>query len=281
MTDIIPLVVDMDGTLVINDVTCGAVISYVGFSPVRAIKIYKLWKHHGGGAAKAFLATQMHISPEKLYYNQAVVKLCQRAKENGRMVVLATASSAVFANAVAGNIGIFDEVLGSDANIDLKSHNKAEVLTQKYGDKGFDYAGNSMQDLAVWRYCKTAYLVHPDLFVHEKLLDITTDIIPLPLDNRLMTIVKGRTFAGVLFALMGSVASFIGDGSMLMIMPVAFFIMFFGIMLLGDIISQRAMMNQKKPSLLIYSPISQSKVAILLIMLSLLLPLLETILGRT
>ena len=61
---------------------------------------------------------------------------------------------------VANYVGIFDEVLASDGKTNLRSANKLKTLIEKFGERGFDYAGNSSADLAVWRGAREAIVVN-------------------------------------------------------------------------------------------------------------------------
>ena len=64
------------------------------------------------------------------------------------------------AKPVADYTGLFDEVLGSDGRTNLRSENKLKALVAKFGERGFDYAGNSSADLAVWRGAREAIVVN-------------------------------------------------------------------------------------------------------------------------
>ena len=64
------------------------------------------------------------------------------------------------AKPVADYTGLFDEVLGSDGKTNLRSGNKLKALVAKFGERGFDYAGNSSADLAVWRGAREAIVVN-------------------------------------------------------------------------------------------------------------------------
>jgi 4-hydroxybenzoate polyprenyltransferase len=48
-----------------------------------------------------------------------------------------------------------------DSTVNLSSHKKRDKLVAEYGEKGFDYAGNSHDDLAVWQSAERAYVVNP------------------------------------------------------------------------------------------------------------------------
>jgi hypothetical protein len=63
------------------------------------------------------------------------------------------------AKPVADYCEIFDDVLASDGRTNLRGANKLKALVEKFGERGFDYAGNSTVDLAVWRGAREAIVV--------------------------------------------------------------------------------------------------------------------------
>jgi len=75
--------------------------------------------------------------------------------------VFATAAPERWARAVADHLGIFDEVVASSHQHNLKGVRKAEALVERFGEGGFCYVGDSLADLAVWRRAGSAVLVGP------------------------------------------------------------------------------------------------------------------------
>ena len=73
-------------------------------------------------------------------------------KRGGRVLILATASDIAMANPVARHVGLFDGVMASDGKTNLRHAAKLHALTEKFGPRGFDYAGNSSVDLGVWAF---------------------------------------------------------------------------------------------------------------------------------
>jgi phosphoserine phosphatase len=251
-----PLVVVMDGTLIGQDVTVGLILAGTGGWPHRLYRLMRLWRTKGGGLAKDSLVSGMKLSAERLTYHQGVIALCQKAKSEGRLVVLATASPRVLAAQVADYLGFFDLVLGSDATVNLKSQAKARALVDRYGVKGFDYAGNSMQDLAVWVQADTAYLVHPDFGVQGALLNVHDKIVPLGIDLGLMQSLRRRIFTALGVSIVAFLWFLLGPVGLIPspFWPIIIFIFFLGIMLLKDVENQSAMMRGKTPPVLAYSP---------------------------
>ena len=100
------------------------------------------------------------IDPATLPYHEPFLKFLREQKSAGRKIILATASDLQMAKPVADYVGLFDEVLGSDGKTNLRSGNKLKALVAKFGERGFDYAGNSSADLAVWRGAREAIVVN-------------------------------------------------------------------------------------------------------------------------
>jgi 4-hydroxybenzoate polyprenyltransferase len=100
---------------------------------------------------KQQIAARVTIDPATLPFCGELIEWLREQKSGGRKIILATASDMRMALPVAKHVGIFDEVLGSDGKINLRSGNKLKVLVDRFGEHGFDYAGNSPADLAVWR----------------------------------------------------------------------------------------------------------------------------------
>ena len=94
---------------------------------------------------KQKLAARVQIDPADLPYNEKFLAWLREEKNAGRKLVLATASDLKMAQPIADHVGIFDEVLASNGKTNLRSGNKLRALTEKFGERGFDYAGNSVR----------------------------------------------------------------------------------------------------------------------------------------
>ena len=118
-----------------------------------------VWLICGKANLKHNLSQRVAIDVKLLPYDQRVLQWVRAERESGRRVVLCTASDAAYAQKVADYLGVFDEVIASDGVTNVSAHRKAELLEQRYGNHGFDYAGNSRQDLRVWEKARRAILV--------------------------------------------------------------------------------------------------------------------------
>jgi 4-hydroxybenzoate polyprenyltransferase/phosphoserine phosphatase len=155
-----PLVVDLDGTLVRTDLLVEAALCYSKEGWLSFARL-PLWLLRGKSVLKERLADAVRLDVSRLPYNEAVLSLIEDARRNGRQVVLATASPRPFADDVARHLGVFDQVLATEGDVNLKASRKRDRLVGAFGEKGFDYVGDSRADLTVWASAGHAYLVDP------------------------------------------------------------------------------------------------------------------------
>lgn len=158
----LPLVVDLDGTLLDSDLLVEAAFAYVRRNPHKLFAPL-FWLLSGGKAGlKSQLARQTQIDAGGLPYNQQLLKRLREEKQKGRRLILATAADERQASQVADHLGLFDEVLASNSANNLSGCNKATLLVSRFGHRGFDYVGNAHADLPVWAAARHAYLVNPE-----------------------------------------------------------------------------------------------------------------------
>jgi apolipoprotein N-acyltransferase len=154
-----PLAVDLDGTLIRTDMLWESLARLLRRNPFAIFQI-PFWWTRGRALLKQKLAARVQIDPAKLPYNEKFLAWLREEKKSGRKIILATASDLKMAQPIADHVGLFDEVLASDGKTNLRSENKLRALTEKFGERGFDYAGNSSADFAVWRGSREAVVVN-------------------------------------------------------------------------------------------------------------------------
>lgn len=162
----IPFCVDLDGTLINTDLLIESGLSFVGNSPIQSIKAVS-WLFNGKATLKEKLAEQSSIDVTTLPYNEDVIALIEEQRKLGRRIVLATASHQSLADMVAEHLGLFDQVLATKDNINLSATRKRDALVRLYGERGFDYVGNSHDDVVVWQAARKAYVVSPEFGVES------------------------------------------------------------------------------------------------------------------
>ena len=158
--DDLPLVVDLDGTLIRTDLLVESFFARLGANPLR---IFSLWSSLSRGKAclKADIARDTPIDPAHLPYNEQVLSLVREARERGRPVHLASASNERYVRDVADHLALFDGWLASTESENLSSSVKAMRLVEAFGERGFDYIGNDKADLAVWSRANQRLAVDP------------------------------------------------------------------------------------------------------------------------
>lgn len=159
-----PLVVDLDGTLLRSDVLIESAFAYLRHDPFKVLAP-ATWLLGGKANLKAKLAESVSLNVATLPYNTKVITFLEQEKAAGRTLILATASHQIYADAIAAHLGFFDTVLASDSGTNLSARKKRDVLVKQFGEKGFDYIGNSHDDLSVWAAAHQAYLVDPEFGV--------------------------------------------------------------------------------------------------------------------
>ncbi len=176
-----PLIVDLDGTLLRSDLLMETAMAFVRSHPLKVFKLLG-WLLKGKAALKEGLALETQIDVSILPYDPHVIEMIKAEKALGRMIVLATASHVSLAEKIAEHLQLFDLVLASNTNRNLSGHKKRDLLVAHYGEGGFDYIGNSKDDLPIWGVSRYAYVVNPDSGV-EKSITSTRKIEPVIRSN--------------------------------------------------------------------------------------------------
>jgi 4-hydroxybenzoate polyprenyltransferase len=154
-----PLCVDLDGTLVKTDTFAQALLLLIRTRPATLFSCLR--RSSGLAAFKRRIAQEIQLDPAALPYHNELLAFLKSENEKGRTLILATASDALSARAVAAHLGIFSDVIASDGITNFKSASKRDALVTRFGAKGFDYAGNASDDLAVWESAAAVFAVNP------------------------------------------------------------------------------------------------------------------------
>lgn len=150
--------VDLDGTLIRSDLLhesfWEAVAGGIAFrgGTLRALLA-------GKAPLKHWLARSSTLDYASLPYDLTVLRLIEQARAEGRAVYLATASNRRHAEAIGRHLGLFAGIFASDERTNLKGAHKAARLVAAFGERGFDYLGDSAADLPVWAAAGTAYVL--------------------------------------------------------------------------------------------------------------------------
>ena len=146
------LFVDMDGTLVATDVLWEAFVRAVKKQPWVAF-LAVLWLAKGRATLKQRLSERIVVEPDTLPYHEDVLAFLRERKAAGDRLVLATASNRAWADPVAEHVGLFDDVIASDATHNLKGRHKLAAIVaycEEHDLSTWGYMGDAAADYPIW-----------------------------------------------------------------------------------------------------------------------------------
>ncbi len=167
------IAVDLDGTITLTDTFHESVIALIRNKPLFLL-LLPLWLARGIAFLKLKVAENTLLDVTILPYNFPFIDWLREQKASGKTIILCTAANESIALAVAKHLNIFDDVIASNANTNLKSAKKRRALEEKYGERGFDYAGNSAADVEVWAGACHAIVVNASSALHTKMTRIAS-----------------------------------------------------------------------------------------------------------
>lgn len=154
---LLPLVLDLDDTLIRTDLLHETVFAYLKQNPFGLFSLV-LWLLKGKAHLKQQLASQVTLEVDDIPLNAELVAYAEAEKAKGRQIILATAADSLLAIRIAHRFPFIDKTIASDGITNLKGATKAQKLAEMFPD-GFVYAGDSKTDLAVWKVAKAGVLV--------------------------------------------------------------------------------------------------------------------------
>lgn len=157
---LLPLAVDLDGTLVATDLLLESCLLLLKQKPLYLLRV-PFWLLRGRAYFKRRLARQVIPDAATLPYRGDVLRYLKGEKERGRKLLLVTGADHAVAQAVASRLGLFDEVIASDGVTNLRGAAKESRLIESFGRGRFDYAGNSASDVGICEAARKTILVAP------------------------------------------------------------------------------------------------------------------------
>lgn len=167
----VPFVVDLDGTLIKTDLLLESLLALLKRAPWRIV-LLPFWLLRGRAYLKQQIASRAGVDAATLPYRSELLDYIRAQRAQGRTIVLATAANAALAQAVAEHLKLFDLVFSSDATTNLCGNAKRDLLIKTFGETGFDYAGNGLEDLPVWASAREAIAVNPGRRVRSRISGI-------------------------------------------------------------------------------------------------------------
>jgi len=151
----VPLVFDLDGTLIKTDITFELCLAHLKAHPITG-----WWRLFSGftsdKAATKQMLTEIHaedIAPHSFPYSDV---MSHRRLADYDTYALVSGSADAFVNKVAEHKGGFAHVQGSDGVRNLTGQAKADYLKSHY-PQGYDYVGDGSVDIPVWKGARKAF----------------------------------------------------------------------------------------------------------------------------
>lgn len=153
----VPLVVDVDATLVRADISLESFVRIARAGLASALLLL-LALLRGRAVAKALAARRDPIDPARLPYRTQVLDLIHQAVAQGRRVILASASHRRNVASIARHLGLAEPVIATTARANLKGSAKLAAIRARLGeDAQFDYVGDSRADAVLWAAARKGY----------------------------------------------------------------------------------------------------------------------------
>lgn len=169
-----PLIVDLDGTLVLTDTLQEAYLALLRVNPWLAFKaLFSIPR--GRARFKERIAEIAPLELATLPYNGDLLLYLQSQRH--RRLILATGAPRKIAAAVAAHLAIFDTVLCTEGKVNLTGERKAAAIAAHLNGGAFVYAGNSRADFPIWAKSEAALVVNasPSVLREVQRLNIAID----------------------------------------------------------------------------------------------------------
>lgn len=167
----VPLVVDLDGTLINTDLLHEGILLLLKKNALYLFSCFA-WILKGKAYFKNKLFSIVSVNYELLPYNTGLLDFLQSEHGKGKRLILATASPSKCAHEISKLIPIFNEIYGTES-INLKGRNKLNLLINRFGYFRFDYVGNSNSDLIIFASSRHSYLVNPGKSLESKVKKVS------------------------------------------------------------------------------------------------------------
>lgn len=165
----VPLCVDLDGTLINTDSLHEGLVVLLKRNPLYAFAL-PFWLARGKSAFKSQVASHAPLDVDALPFNGEVLALL-KSERGRRPIVLCTAAHERYAQAVSDRLGLFDRVFAT-REFNLAGSEKVRTLVGEYGERGFDYMGDHLRDVGVFRAARSAIAVNPGAALRRRLSQV-------------------------------------------------------------------------------------------------------------
>lgn len=162
------LAVDLDGTLLRSDTLHEGFVRALFTRPLDAVMAAAAIVR-GRAAVKARLSDHSSAAVEHIPVHADFLAWLHDMAQSGRSLHLVTAAHHSVAAAAAQRFPIFDRVIATEGETNLKGVHKRDRLTSEFPE-GFAYAGDSSADLPIFAHAESIVVVGTDEGVKKRAL---------------------------------------------------------------------------------------------------------------
>lgn len=157
------LIVDMDNSILKTDLFYEMLFKFLKSNLFNIFKLIYLLVRTNKLYLKNYLANLYPLDISKIPINESVYSWIKNNKKKYTKVILCSGSPFSLVRKIANQIKIIDDCYGSTEKINLIGINKVEFLREK-GIINFDYIGDSIRDIPLWKNCDKKIIVNCGLF---------------------------------------------------------------------------------------------------------------------
>ncbi|MBI5265147.1 MAG: UbiA family prenyltransferase [Bradyrhizobium sp.] len=171
-----PLVVDLEGALIRSNLWLEFIFAHLAQNGFPFDQIAKALR--GGKATlKSHIAATTTVDVAELPYDEEVLSLVRDSVVRGIPVYLVSRHHERHVRAVAQHLGLFTGWLASTGEADLSQAAKARLLTDTFGQHGFDYVGTSGEDYPIWVVARKRFATRESPATRAKLAQLDRETV--------------------------------------------------------------------------------------------------------
>ena len=179
MNTLKPLFVDLDGTLIKEDLSHEAFFHFFMKNPICCLYHIFIFLFLGRPYLKKKISQNYNVDISKLKQNINCIEYIKEAKKNNRTVFLISGSHELLVKQINNQINLFNDVFGTHKNFNMIGKNKIKFINQKLKIFDFDYIGNSRQDLPIWKHIKMVIFTNATPSLKKKIKKLNLEIIEI------------------------------------------------------------------------------------------------------
>ena len=179
MTSLKPLFVDLDGTLIKEDLSQKAFLNFLKKKPMLCLYYLFICLFLGRPYLKEKISKNFTVDLLTLKKNNKCIEFIKEAKNHNRMIYLISGSHQLLVNQVSNQISLFNGVFGTHKNFNMIGKNKIEYINKELKIFDFDYIGNSKQDLPIWEYTKKIIFTNASPKLKKKIEKLNFEILEI------------------------------------------------------------------------------------------------------